>query len=386
MRISCLVLLILCAVQAGCGTEARTPPPAISGELQVELETWLAEHGQPPDDYILALFDDHDVVLLGEYHRIRHDAEFVQALLPQLAGAGVTVFATEFARRTDQPLIDSLLAAPDWDEPLAREIQFRMFMPWGYREYIDIFRAAWEVVQRGGDLRVIGVNNTLDYSRIESEEDWNDDAVWERVTGGQTEADWARAVLDAVDAGQKVLVYCGYHHAFTGFRQPRVAEGRFREFGRLRMGNVLRATLGERAVAVFLHAPWPGEDGYGAPTVHPAGGRLDAFMLARDCGPFAVGFDLRDSPLAGLEIEDAVYRHGYERLTIETFCDGWIYTRPLSEYHPVTYIENWIHEGNVDAAHAAAMNPRWRDDSIAQLNAGCRSYLEDFVRYFGHLR
>lgn len=126
-------------------------------------------------------------------------------------------------------------------------------------------------------------------------------------------------------------------------------DGEFQGLSDLRIGNHLREALGRRAVTVYLHAPWDGAGGYGTKYVHPADGRLDAFMLARSGGPFAVGFDIPGSPLA-------------------EFCDGW------------------INAGNVVRARAAAMNPAWRNLPVEQLNEGCRSYVDDFRRFCGHLQ
>ncbi|GBE29787.1 hypothetical protein BMS3Bbin04_00810 [bacterium BMS3Bbin04] len=72
--------------------------------------------------------------------------------------------------------------------------------------------------------------------------------------------------------------------------------------------------------------------------------------------------------------------------TIADFCDGWIYTKPVSEYEPVTYIEGWINEDNLDAARANAMNPYWRTLDVSALNDGCRSYMQDFKRFYGKLK
>jgi hypothetical protein len=380
------IVLLVCLAWVACGKVEKVSPPEISHELQEEMETWLAAEGRPPADYVLELFEDHDVVVLGENHLIRHDVELVHQLLERLHEVDVNVFAMEFARRSDQARIDSLLSAADWDETTAREIIFRMFMPWGLREYVDILKIAWQVKREGCELRVIGVNNTLDYSHFQKEADWNDDEVWKLVLGDQTEADWAAAILEEVDMGEKVLVYSGINHAFTGFKQPRVINGSFVSYSRVRMGYKLRDELGERAVTVFLHSPWNGAEGYDAKTVHPGAGRLDAFMLSRAAAPFPVGFNLADSPLAGLPIEDAVYMHGHEPFSVDKFCDGWIYTKPIAENEPVRYIEGWIHEGNAAEARATAMNPRWRDDSVDSLNIGCKSYLQDFERVHGHLR
>ena len=384
-----LPLAVLLAA-SGCARDDRIDPPPIAPALQAELETWLAEHGRPPADYVMGLFAGRDVVLLGEMHRFRHDELLVQSLIPRLREAGVTALATEFARREDQALLDSLVTAPEWNENLGREIIFRQFMAWGFREYVDILKAVWRTNRDRPDgtapLRVLGVNNSFDFGHIRTEADRDDPEVWRRVAGGQTEADWAGPVLAEVARGGKVLGHCGIHHAFTGFRQPRVVGGEYKGPGGLRFGNRLREELGERAVTVFLHAPWNTAAGYDAVHVHPADGRLDAFMLARDGGPFAVGFDTAPSPLGGLPIANAVYGHGRDPFTIADFCDGWIYTLPVGDYEPVAYIEDWIDEGNLEAARASDMNPRWRAMSVEQLNAGCRSYLDDHERFYGRLR
>jgi len=365
-------------------------PPAIPASLQSELESWLAQHGRPPADYVLGLFVNHDVVLLGEQHRIRHDAELVQALVPRLREAKVGTLAIEFARREEQALIDSIVNAPEWQEELAREVFFRGFMPWGFREYVDVLKAAWRAnLERPPGtpaLKVMGVNNSPDYSHFKTEADWDASDARRRVWGGQTEADWAEPVLAEVGRGGKVLAYCGIHHAFTGYRQPVVRDGAFQKLGDVRFGNHIRQALGQRAVTVYLHAPWSSPSGYTSEFVHPAAGRLDAFMLARQGGPFAVGFDVIGSPLADLPIEDAVYKHGHEPFTLAAFCDGWIYTKPVSQFEPVTYIDDWINADNVARARATAMNPQWRNYSVEQLTDGCRSYLDDFRRFYGHLR
>ena len=383
---------------AGCGREhtgasaqqTRVDPPAISSVLQAQLETWFAQHGQPPGDYVLGLFASRDVVLLGEQHRILHDLQLVHALLPRLPAAGVHVVALEFARRADQPLLDSLLAAPEWHEDLAREIIFRQFVAWGFQEYVDMLAVTWRVNRQRPPgtppLRVLGLNHSFDYSQFRTEADWQNDEVWKRVLGSQVEADWAAPVLAAVASGEKVLAFCGIHHVFTKFRQPRVAQGTFAGRGDLRFGNALYEKLGERVASVYLHAPWNGVGGYDAPYVHPADGRLDAFMLARPAGPFAVGFDVAPSPLGSLPIQNAVYKHGSESFTMAQFCDGWIYTKPIGQFVPVTFIEGWIHAGNLERARANAMNPAWRAFSVQQLNEGCRSYQEDFQRFYGALR
>ncbi|MEZ4655547.1 MAG: hypothetical protein R3E12_18660 [Candidatus Eisenbacteria bacterium] len=398
LRLLCRVsvvgsLAIAACSQSGPDSDAGktlVDPPPITSALSDQLESWFTAHGSPPEEYLLGLFEDHDVVILGEQHRILHDVALVQKLIPRLPSASVSRFATEFATRRDQTMVDSLVFGEDWDEQLGRSILFRQFVAWGFREYVDILKAVWQSNAQYGSadssIQVIAVNNTMDYSHFRSEADWNDDEVWNRVFGDQTEADWAAPILKAVHEGNKVLVHCGIHHGFTSYRQPMVENGEFIRFGRMRMGNVLHDSLGTRVVTVYLHAPWNTRQGYTPDFVHPAEGRLDAYMLSRAGGPYPVGFDVAASPLGDLPIENSVYALGYEPFTLSMFCDGWIYRKPIHEYETVHYIDGWINEDNLEEARARAMNPRWRTMSVGELEAGCRSYQEEFRRFYGRLR
>ncbi len=377
--------LIALAANTGCGP---ADPAPLDAERQEALASWLDAQGREPNDYVVGLFEERDVVFLGEKHRIRHDVLFVQSLLAPLHAAGVRTLATEFARHEDQPLIDSLLTAPAWDEGLAREIVFRQHIWWGYREYVDIFRKAWalnrSLPEGAPPCRILGVNVSPDWSFIKTQTDRDDPAVKRRVWRGGTEQDWAEVILDAVGAGEKVLVHSGLHHAFTRYRQPIVVGGEFKNFdGSLRCGNHVFAELGERAMTVCLHAPWNGPEDYGAELCHPAGGVIDALMLA--IGPRAVGFDLAGGPFGEIRVTDAVYMHGYEDFKLADLCDGWIYTQPISEYEGVAPIPDWFHAGNLERAQAQSPNPRYRDASVERMYRNLLG-AADIPGRFGSLR
>ena len=353
-----------------CATRIEAPA-ALSAERQAELASWLLENGREPADYVAGQFDDHDVVFLGEMHRIRHDVRFVQSLLEPLYHRGVRVLATEFGRREDQADIDALLSAPAWDEALAREITFRQFVWWGFQEYVDVYRAAWRLnsgLPEGAPrMRIIGVNDSPDWSFIETQADRDRSEVKRKVWRGGSEKHWAQAILDAVAAGEKVLVHCGLHHAFTAYRQPIVIDGAFSHFDRdPRCGNHVYDALGERTATLSLHAPWSGAGGYGDRMRHPADGIIDALMLA--LGPRPVGFDLSAGPFGELRVDDAVYRHGYDDFKLADLCDGWIYTKPISRYEGVTPIAGWIDADNLAHARAQSPNPAYRDASSEAFN------------------
>lgn len=381
----CGVLLI---AAAACTTAVPEDPPPLNPALQSELALWLKAEGDAPESYVVGLFSDHDVVFLGEQHRVKHDILFVQSLVEPLYDAGVRVLATEFGRREDQPLIDSLVTAPDWNEDLAREIVFQNSVWWGYREYMDLYRAAWtlnrNLPEGASPFRILGINDSPDWSLIKTQADRDDSKIKKQVWRGGGEAQWAEVILDAVRSGEKVLVQCGIHHAFTEYRQPIVAKGEFQRFdSSLRCGNHVFTTLGKRTVTVFLHAPWNGREGYSSRMRHPADGIIDALMLA--AGPHPVGFDLERSPIGELRIEDAVYCHGYDDFQLKDFCDGWIYTKPISEYEGVAAIPGWIHAGNLEHARAQSPNPRFRQASVEEFNSGIARDAE-IRRRWRHLR
>ena len=375
MRVLTGLVLISLVVLPACsiGTPEASDPPPIDSSLQSKLAAWLDAEGETPEDYVVGLFSDHDVVFLGEQHRVKRDVLFVQSLMEPLYEVGVRVLAMEFARKEDQAQIDSLLGAPEWDEDLAREIVFRQFVWWGYREYVDIYRCAWALNQELPDgarpFRILGINVSPDWSFITTEADRDDPVVMRQVWGGTTEKDWADVILTAVNSGEQVLVYCGIHHAFTEYRQPIVMDGEFRRFDSSpRCGNHVFAALGKRAVTVFLHAPWNGQEGYGSRMRHPADGVIDALMFAE--GPRPVGFTLAEGPFGEIRVEDAVYRHGYEDFKLSDFCDGWIYTKPISQLVGVTPIPGWVNESNLEFARAQSPNPGFREASAEDFNEG----------------
>ena len=330
-----------------------------------ELKAYILANQQSPEDYVIGKCKDHDVVFLGEMHRVKHDPELVQRLIPLLYENGVYTLATEFARREDQPLIDSLLSGEVYDEQLARLITFKQFVHWAYQEYVDIFKAVWTVnqsLQRDArKFRILGVNCSPDWSIMKTPADREVDSLKRLVWGGCGEKDWAEVILEQVNKGEKVLVYSGMHHAFSEYLQPIVDDtGGFIRFENNRLGRHVYEAIGKRAITIFLHSPWIGARGYNDDSFRPVDGIIDEVMqsLGRQFKP--VGFDVTGSPFAKLAPQNTVYRAGYENFTLGTFCDGYIYQKPFREYEPVTFIDSFVTEENLDYARRQTPNPSYR--------------------------
>ena len=367
------VFLALCLVGALTGCSGGPEEKPADPKLLTELRAYAESHAARPADYILGKFDHHDIIFLGEVHRVKHDVELVIDLLPKLHARGVCHLGTEFGRRKDQALIDSLLAGEEFDEALARRIALQQYVFWGYKEYIDIYRAAWALNRSRPEgtprFRILGLNNSPDWSHVTDPSDRDMGYVMKRVWHGETEEDWARVILDSVLArGGKMLVYSGMHHAFTEYRQPVVMDGEFVRFAEMRMGNYVFEAIGKRAITVFLHGPWNSAKGYDRAVVRPADGAVDQAMAGLDPALLPIGFDTHGSPFGDLRGESSVYSHGYDDFRLAMFCDGYVYHRPFAGYEGVTPIADFINESNIDYARTQSPNPSYRDKSPDDFN------------------
>jgi hypothetical protein len=354
----------------------KLPLPKLDANVRAELADYLKSNSQTPEQYVLDKFADHDVVFLGEYHRIKQNLELAQRIISQLPQHGVYNVGYEFARREDQPLMDSLLKAPNYNEALARRILFLGDNFWGFQEYADIFRAAWQYNHTAADtarkLRILGINDSPDWSVIKNEADRDKGEVMRKVWRGGGEDKWANVILDSVvTRGEKALVYCGIHHAFTEYQQPIIDNtGKFIRFETRRCGNFVYRKIGKRAITIYLHAPWPAHGSNDAPPVYPVDGVIDALMAELGSTAYPVGVDTRGTPFGKLTGKTAVYSHGYDAFTLDKFCDGCIFQMPIAQYTGVTAILNFVNESNLEMARQQSPNPNFRNASVEEFNQG----------------
>jgi len=92
---------------------SATTPAALRAKVG-PTEGLLPVRRLPPVEYVLEALERHTIVLLGEGHWIRHDAELVASLVPRLAEARI-VLAMETLQAPDQDAIDRLKPVPAGD-------------------------------------------------------------------------------------------------------------------------------------------------------------------------------------------------------------------------------------------------------------------------------
>jgi hypothetical protein len=212
--------------------------------------------------------------------------------------------------------------------------------------------------------------NSPDFSLVKKEQDRDSGPIMTRVWHGETEKDWADALLkEVVNRGGKALVYCGVPHSFTRYRQPIVVEGRFVRFGDVRMGNYVDQAIGSRAFGICLHQPWTSARGYSAPMVPPADGYIDAALCRLAVDERRIGWDVTGSPFASLPGDQSLYKFGYENFTLGAMCDGYIYDRPFGEFEGVTPIRGFVNPGNLAVARAQSAEPSMRHATPESIDA-----------------
>ena len=358
-------------------------------ELQEGVDYIRANHVDPVP-YVVGLFNAHDIVFLGEFGRVREQVTFVHELIPALHNAGIRHLGLQYALQADQERIDALLTAPEYDPETAEEILFKRLVIWGFQEYADIFRAAWEVNQKlapGEEaFRIVGLNIQQDYSAIKTQEDAEDiDILRGILSDGVPDQVMAERVLSSfVEEGDKALVLSQIEHAFTGYASPQYRD-RMAELGydeARRMGNIVYDRIGERAVTVYLHGPWPDSEGP-MQLGYAADGLVDAVIRRLPAEYKSGGFDLAGTPFGQVSIDSGSYAYDRENLSFGDLSDGYVYFGPVAELTPVTPIEGFFTEQNIDEAVRNFPGPSPQDVGPAELNRYLSQMADSLERAFG---
>jgi hypothetical protein len=338
---------------------------------EAELERYqdyLDAHVSDPLAFISQKFKAYDVVLLGEMHRRKQDVEFVKSLIPYLYGRnGVRIIAWEFGASDLQDEVDTLVNAPEFDEPKAIWILRTSKVYWNCQEYLDVFRVIWRLNRdlAPGRDRVRFLQ--LDYAVNERKLNSPDPDVRMEERKRRLERDRHMADItdkEVLQKGEKALWYSGLHHAFTKYRQPRFFF-QHRSGARRRGGNFLYDQYPDRVYSVVLHMPVINRLGvlsellpwlFSMKFYLPFGGVIDKVYGQRK-QPFA--FDTANSPFGELKDDYSYYSVDHWRgLRLRDFCDGYIVPCSFAEAEAVSPVPDWISsEDAYEEVKATQMSP-----------------------------
>lgn len=362
----------------------------IAGNDPIRTDAIAAEiaNAAAPSDYITARFARADVVLLGEDHAIQQHLAFVAGLIPDLHAAGVRNLVVEFGAAEDQAELDALITAPEYDEAAASRLMFHYNTMWSWKEYRQLYRAAWafnrSLAPGAPPFRIVNMSYVYD---------------WRGYTGTATPRDlkrvFGRGAVDAfraevitrevLDRGEKALVLTGTLHAFTRFGLPRTQSDSdgfcLRTYNAL--GNRLLRDHGARIANVMFHQSLPARPGAAQAFVQPGGGAIEQLMRANGNRP--VGFDLRGAA-AGTILESGYYALCDDALSLADLFDGYVFLAPFATLNPATPDPAFLHHGNIAEAIAQFPDPDWnpRPRNLEEAQAHILKMARDIeVRYAG---
>lgn len=252
---------------------------------------------------------------------------------------------SEFSRESHNEQLEALVTSESFDDELAIEL-FRdgPWPTWGFREYVDILRAAWSLNQSLPDdaepFLVIGMDS-----------DWDQYTLWFESPDPQKsfeirmnrEKTMINAVkTHALEAGEKALVHVGFDHSVTCHGE--------------RLATVLTREYGSRIFQVVLHC-----------VHHEANDKvvLNDFLdelLAEASGGEPVGFDILGSPLAGVYDRNTIYYMAARQNGLGAFVQGYVFLNPIDDLHKCSWIDGFITDEHLDEAIAVARKLRWIGD------------------------
>jgi hypothetical protein len=325
-----------------------------------DLIHFLRSNWETPENYIIGKFQDHDIVFLGEAHHIKHDLELVQDLIPLLHKNGVYNLGIEFGCYEYQDKVDSLITAESYDEDLARWLLFKWASFWPYKEYMDLYKTAWELNRTlpEGELkfRIVNLDYRVNFTLIT--EDTPTRRLKEVFHKGERDKHMADVIFrEIVEKAQKALIFAGQEHAATRFYHPRYdfKKQRFLHFNKNGMGNLVRRQMPDKVFNICLHYPWPSLNSLTEFNL-PVKGMIDSAM--KEFEDKRVGFDVRNTPFGKLRDDRAYYSAGRARFKLQDFCDGYVFQKHIADYEGCTVDTLFVTGENFEEAVDYLPNPR----------------------------
>jgi hypothetical protein len=323
---------------------------------------YLSSHYLSPKDYVVQKFADHDIVMLSEDHHIKENLLLVQRLVPDLYKNGVYNIGMEFGASEDQARLDSLVNAPRYDENVARQMMFDYNCGWAFKEYMDVYRAAWQLnhsLPKGAKkFRVVNLSYIYNWKGFTGKQRTpeNMQRVFYR---GNTEVYRTGIVeKEIISRGEKILILTGTIHAFTHFRQGHFdyfAPG-YARFDNGYFGNLLYDKYPNKVFSISFHNVAMNYPDKTPMLVTLTEGRIERLM--KQIGNRPIGFDLKGSPL-GLLPDSSSHSMGYKNFHISQIYDGYVFIKPIHELSGCTIDPMFLTKDNWQRALDNMPDPDW---------------------------
>jgi len=310
----------------------------VRGEQIVEkdypyLLQWLDSHCQPGQEYVIRLFDSHQIVILGEEHNVKEHKDFVIDLIPRLYHeAGVRCIGWEFSWYSQNQQLEEIIDAPTFDKQAVLQLARERSPDWNSKEHWDIIKAVWMLNRslpiESEKMRLIGISDYVDIPRsyvLLGTKSTNTPEFQKMLKehGDHDKNTAKHAAEEILQKGQKGFLFFGMGHDWTDYRYPPEAT-----FGidYKPMGYCLKEKYGDKIFQIRAQAS------------------SDPSIIHRimECqNHVSVGFDMQESPFASILVPVG---KGAPDVPWSKLACGYIYFAPRSSLHRNTVIEGYVTE------------------------------------------
>lgn len=290
---------------------------------------WLKNNASDPYDYVVGLYDNHQVIIFGEAHNVRQHKGFVARLLPRLYHeAGVRCLAWEFSNSEDNDRLQALVTARDFDHASLLAFARDQIPDWNSKDHWDLVKSVWRLnasLRRDQEpMRMCGlhprnlVQLAIDFEQARENPSEREKLVPKICASERFMADQVRTNI--IEAGLKGLVLVGRCHDMTLYEFPPDVN-----YGRPIMGRLLYREYGD---AVFQ--------------VWPYSGLFPVIESAMQCAErLEAGFTVKDSPFRNITSEAFLDAPGVE---LHRLAQGVVYLGPMSALEPNATIRGFVTE------------------------------------------
>ncbi len=366
--------IVVTGLVKGCEAGKPVLPSMTDEQLKPYLDD-LNKNGSDPVDYINGLFAEHDVVFLGnmwffEALQPKRQVELVIRLVPLLYKQGVTAVGIINVLARDQETIDKIVTARDFDEKAVPKLLFDRAVIGGAQEYVDLFRAVWNVNKkrpaRTRPMRILGLSPEMhfEYMReIKEKQDTEDPGIYKKIFGDRLVDDFMLEIIDkqVVRSKAKALFFLPQENCIIRYISRAMVK-RYQELGFDYKGSTayrLHQEIGDRCVSVFLHTPWWVLRGGNPFPDYPAEGLFDVVLKQLPSGNAERAVSLTTGTFGDILLKKSYwlnilttdfYLDPVENLRLKDLCDGYIILGPLADYTDITPIKGFITETNFKEA------------------------------------
>ncbi|KOO46494.1 ChaN family lipoprotein [Priestia koreensis] len=301
--------------------------------MKSQLMNHLKENLLSPEKYVIKKCKKYPIVLLAERHAVKQNLDFVNKMIPALYNAGIYHLGMEFGASEDQDALDELITGETFDEELAKKLIFNYNVKWPYKEYWELYRAAWELNSKVGKgaqkFRILNLSykyNWKEFSGVRTPQSCS--KIFHK--GNIEKYRFHLIEKEIMDKNERILILTGTIHALTRYHYPQYDEtaSNFIRFNDGFLGNLIYQKYPSHVFSILLHQRFSDKESL-IEDRSPANGQIEELITEFD-HVVPMGFDLIDTVMGELK-DDSYYSTGYSDFRLKDLFDGYLFLSPLNK-------------------------------------------------------